>query len=44
MAGDATDSVSDCEVGTREPAQEDAVATATQGVEDWSESEKKKLV
>ena len=39
--GDATDSVSDCEVGTREPAQEDAAAMATEGVEDWAESEQK---
>ena len=41
--GDATDSVSDCEVGTREPAQEDAAAAATEGVEDWAESEQKGL-
>ena len=39
--GDATGSVSDCEVGTREPAQEDAAAMATEGVEDWAESEQK---
>ena len=42
--GDATDSVSDCEVGTREPEQEDAAAMATEGVEDWAESEQKRLV
>ena len=30
------DYVSDCEVATREPAQEDAAAIATDGVEDWS--------
>ena len=42
--GDATDSVSDCEVGTWEPAQEDAAALATEGVEDWAESEQKRLV
>ena len=42
--GDATDSVSDCEVGTREPAQEDAAAVATEGVEDWAESEQKGLL
>ena len=41
--GDATDSVSDCEVGTREPAQEDAAAVATGGVEDCAESEQKNL-
>ena len=41
--GDATDSVSDCEVRTREPVQEDAAATATE-VEDWAESEQKRLV
>ena len=40
---DATDSVSDCEVGTGEPAQEDAAATATEGVGDWAESEQKGL-
>ena len=44
VVGDATGSVSDCEVGTREPAQEDAVVMATEGAEDWAESEKKKLV
>ena len=42
--GDATDHVSDCEVGTREPAQEDAAAVATEGVEDWAESEQKGLL
>ena len=41
--GDATDSVSDCEVGTREQAQEDAAAVATEGVEDWAESEQEGL-
>ena len=40
---DATDSVSDCEVRTREPAQEDAAAMATEGVEDWAECEQKGL-
>ena len=40
---DATDSLSDCEVGSREPAQEDAAAMATEGVEDWPESEQKGL-
>ena len=38
-----TDSMSDCEVGTRESAKEDVVAMATEGVEDWAESEKKSL-
>ena len=41
--GDATDSVSDCEVGTREPEQEDAAAMATEGVEDWARVSKKGL-
>ena len=41
--GDATDSLSDCEVGTRELAQEDAAAMATEGVEDWAESEQEGL-
>ena len=43
MVGDATDSVSDCEVRTREPAQEDAAAMATEFVEDWAEREQKGL-
>ena len=39
---DATDFVSHCDVGTREPAQEDAAAMATGGgVENWAESEQK---
>ena len=42
--GDATDSASDCEVGTREPAQEDAAAMARDCVEDWAESEQKGLL
>ena len=36
-------SVSDCDVGTWEPAQEDAAAMATEGVEEWAESEQKGL-
>ena len=42
--GEATNSVSDCEVGTREPAQEDAAVVATDDVEEWAESEQKRLV
>ena len=41
--GGATDSVPDCEAGTQEPAQEDAAAMVTEGVEDWAESEHKGL-
>ena len=41
--GDATDPVSDCGAGAREPAQEDAAAVATVGVEGWAESEQKGL-
>ena len=41
--GETTDSLSDCEAGSREPAQEDAAVMAMDGVEDWAESEQKGL-